>query len=56
MLVSQSKKTDCNTKVSEIESKISTDHDQKKYITKHVLVKNELNELSKKLKQYQQMD
>ena len=33
MLVIQSKKTDYNTKISEIENKITTDHDHDKYIT-----------------------
>ena len=96
MLVIQSKKTDYNTKISEIENKITTDHDHNKYITKKfdkltsenltarlkqanlasksdvanfvknavfdikvknvTSNKNELNELLKKLKQYQQKD
>ena len=96
MLVIYSKKNDYNTKISEIENKITTDHDQDKYITtqelnnitsenfnarlaqanlasksdiakfakntdfddkrkklnktKHVLLENELNELSEKFK------
>ena len=33
MLVIQSKKTDHNTKIIEIENKITTDHDHDKYIT-----------------------
>ena len=53
------KKTDYNTKINEIENKITTDHDHDKYITtpefnklikKAGLNKNELNELSKKVK------
>ena len=98
MLVVQSKKTtNYNTKISEIENKIATNHDHDKYITTQEFnkltsenftarlkqanllsksdifnfvkktdfdnkikgitsSKNELNELSKKLKQYQQKD
>ena len=33
MLVIQSKKADYNTKISEIDNKITTDHDHDKYIT-----------------------
>ena len=33
MLVIQSKKTDYNTKISEIENNVTTDHDHDKYIT-----------------------
>ena len=82
VLAIQSKKTDCNTKVNEIENKITTDHDHDKYFTtqqfskltsenftarlsqanlarrsdianyvkKANLNKDELNELTKKLK------
>ena len=33
MLIIQPKKTDYNTKISETENKITTDHDHDKYIT-----------------------
>ena len=33
MLVTESNKTDCNPKISEIKKKITTDHDHDKYIT-----------------------
>ena len=33
MLVIQSNKNDCNTKISEIENRVNTDHDNDKYIT-----------------------
>ena len=33
MLVIQSEKTDCNTKIREIENKITTDHDHDRCIT-----------------------
>ena len=36
MLVIQSKKSDYNTKISEIENKITTDHDHDKGITKEL--------------------
>ena len=33
MLVTESNKTDCNPKISEIKKEITTDHDHDKYIT-----------------------
>ena len=39
MLVIQLKKTDYNTKISEIENKITTDHGHDKYITTQKFIK-----------------
>ena len=43
MLVIELKKADYNTKISEIENKIITDHDHDKYITTRELNTQEVN-------------
>ena len=50
MLVIQSKKNDYNTKVSEIENKVATDHYLEKYITTQETIKLASKNLTAKLK------
>ena len=45
------KKNDCNTKISEIENKIVTDHDHDKYITTQEFNKSTSENLAARLKQ-----
>ena len=51
MLVILSKKTDYNTKVSEIESKITSDHDHDKHITTQEFNKLTSQNITARLKQ-----
>ena len=56
MLVTESNKTDCNPKISEIKKEITTDHDHDKYITtqkfnKLTSVKSLLQDSNEKIQQ-----
>ena len=51
MLVIQSKKTDYNTKLSEIENKITTNHDHDNYLTIQEFTKLTSKDFTARLKQ-----